>query len=163
MATRPRPPSIIVPAATLLAGYPTGATWAAANRAQFSRFAVSTPTPVRYFNHEIITASGNYQYGVVRLSGADFSDWTKVVASAVTAAVAGVLRGDLGAFTLTPGDYALFMWADNTTISTRRATSVQSARVAGSSSATLYPGGVPDSGTFTWGTTNFMAGLSLER
>lgn len=159
-ADQPAPskgPSLIVPPAAHLT--PAAATWGAANRAIFDRFQVATPTTLRYLNWTVDVASGNVQVGVVRLAGAGHADFTRVMDSGVIACpAAGQIRTDLGASLLLPGDYALFLWADNTTISTRwtAAAALTALRSVG---VLVVAGGVPVSGTLAWSNNYVCASL----
>ncbi len=127
------------------------AVWPAANRALFARFALSVAGIYRYINWICAVESGNVQYGIVRLSGTDRTTYTRIAGSGVIACpAAGAVRGDVGATYLAAGDYAAFMWADNTTFQTRRgsSTDIGAYRVAGLHSS--QASGVGATGTLTW-------------
>lgn len=143
-----RPPTAILP--PLCSNLPGATAWGAVNRAVFDRFYVPRPTPIRYLNWKVEVASGNVQVGIVRLSGTDMKDFTRVAHSGVIACpAAAVIRTDLGVTVLTPGDYAAFIWADNTTFSTRWTSGLglPALRQAG---ALVVSGGVAATGTFAW-------------
>jgi hypothetical protein len=131
---------------------PNSATaWPAANRAMFARFTVTVPGAYRYLLWRCDASAGNVQVGVVQLSGTDHTTYTRIAHTGVIACPAlGHIRSDLAAFTLGIGDYAAFVWADNTTMQTRHGSNagVQSMRV--SAIASSLSGGVPASGTLAW-------------
>jgi hypothetical protein len=71
-------------------------------------------------NFYVGVSSGNIQIGVVSLapsgSGGTINA-TRIIDSGIVACPAALeVRYDLGATVLPPGDYALFFWADNTTV-----------------------------------------------
>lgn len=152
-------PSLIVPpAACFLA---SAAVWGAAQRAVFDRFDVATPTTLRYMGWRVEAASGNVQVGVVKLSGTGLLNYNKVMDSGVIACpTAGDIRTDLGATVLLPGTYAAFLWADNTTFSTRWSgqTALSCMRTVGLVAS--LASGVPSSGTLAW--NSFYFNCSLE-
>jgi hypothetical protein len=136
----------------------TAAVWPAANRAILMRFSLPTPGVYRYLNWVCAVQSGNVQVGVVSLSGANATTYSRVMNSGVIACPAvGDIRTDLGATTLPAGDYAMFLQADNTTFQSRYASSsgLTALRVAG-----LVAGTIGTSGTVTW-STGFV-NLALE-
>ena len=125
------PPVLVVP---IVNGAITNGVWSAAQRACFIRFQQATTGVYRYINWTCAIASGNVQVGVVAMSGTGrISYGAPLVTTGVIACpTAADIRSDVGAFTLTPGDYALFLWADNTTVSVGRSTGVPSSqRMAG--------------------------------
>lgn len=155
-----RAPTLILPPAATVSS-PSALAWTAANRAVFDRFYVSRPTTVRYLNWRVDVASGNVQVGVVRLGGAGMADFTRVAHSGVIACPAAAdIRTDLGATVLTPGEYALFQWADNVTMQTRwfSGTALATLRTCGILSSAAS--GVPATGTLTW--SNIFVCASLE-
>ena len=135
------------------------AAWPVANTAIFMRLPVLTvATTFRYINWIVGTASGNVQLGVVSLSGANRTSYTRVMSSGVIACpTAGDIRTDLGATTLAAGGYAMFVWADNTTFQTRNGTG-GAVRYGGIASS--LASGVGTSGTLTW--SNTVVNMSLE-
>lgn len=134
--------------------------WGAANRAIFDRFYVAKPTTVRYVNWRVDTASGNVQVGIVRLSGTGMADFTKVVDSGVISCpAAGDLRTDIGATLLQPGEHALFVWVDNTTMQGRWSSSVGATALRSCGLLAGASGGVPSTGTLTWSNTYVTASL----
>lgn len=152
-------PALIVAGAALL--NPAAAVWPAANRALFSRFSLATDTPLRYVLWRCDTSSGNVMLGIVRLSGADHGTFVRLANTGIIACpTAGDIRTDLGAVTYPAGDYAVFLWADNTTMQTRVATAsvLPSQRIAGIASSLTT--GVISSGPLSWG--NQYTVLSVE-
>lgn len=110
------PPKLVVPPSSCYSAAPTA--WFAANYGVFHRFAVTITGAYRYVNLHVGIASGNIQVGVATATPADPTSmyFTRLAHSGVIACpAAGAQRIDLGATTLTPGDYALFLWCDNTT------------------------------------------------
>jgi len=143
-------PALLVPDGSVLVTT-AAATWPATNRAIFARFGLPVAGTFRYINWISAVASGNVQYGIVRLSGTDRTTYTRVAHSGVIACpTAGAVRGDVGATYLTAGDYAAFVWADNTTFETRRASStgITAYRVTGIASS--LSAGVGTTGTLSW-------------
>lgn len=155
-------PALIVPPGSVLqAGSP--AVWFVANNAIYQRCTVPLQATYRYVGINIGVSSGNVQAGVVKLSGADRRTWTRVMNTGIIAApAAGYVKLDCGATVLTPGDYAVFFWADNTTITVPH---MSLAAVAGTPlwwNDAPGAGGVGASGTAsaTWG-QRMIAGLTL--
>lgn len=155
-------PDLIAPPACLVA-VGAAAAWPAANSALLHRFTVSVGGFYRYVNFRVDAGSGNMQASVLKLSGATFSDYTRVMTSGVVACTTGDKTLDLGAVYLDPGEYALALWFDNTTVTARYATnsgmtaSRLTAEVAG-----LAVTGVGASGTgISWGSTRYVGGVSL--
>lgn len=152
---RPAQPALVAPLNT------TGisvATWPAVNRALFMRFYLPIVTPLRYANWVVSTQSGNVQVGVVSLSGTDRTTYTRVMNSGVIACpAAGNIRTDLGLTLLQSGDYAMFLWADNTTFQTRNGTGA-ALRYGGLHSS--LASGVGTSGTLSWDV--ITVNMSLE-
>jgi len=150
-------PSLVIPPASQglsVSAYP------AANRGHFSRFSLTVGGDFRYILWEVGVSSGNVQVGIVKLSGTGLTTFTKVADSGVIACPAsGAVRTDLGVQTLTAGDYALFIWSDNTTMTTRYSGSVPAAyRWTGSIGTQV--GGLVTTGSLAWG--NAAAGIALE-
>ncbi len=123
---------ISAPVSTIIP--PTSATvattqaWFGANWSLFSRFTLAVPATIRYINFVIGVASGNIQVGVGSLAGngnAAQAAFTRIAHTGVIACpTAGNIHQDLGAsVTLSPGNYALFFWADNTTVTTAHGSS----------------------------------------
>lgn len=143
-------PTLIVPSGAVF--NPAAAVWPAANRAIFLRFTVPTATTMRYLNWVCSVASGNVQVGVVLLSGAQRTTYTRVMDSGVIVApVAGVIRSDLGVTSLAPGEYATFMWADNVVFQTRYGGSSGLGGMRFMGEANSLATGVPASGTMAFG------------
>lgn len=143
------PAALIVPPASVNTA--TAAAWPAVNRAVYTRFQLGVATVARYLLWEVGTASGNVQLGVVRLSGAGRTSYARVMNSGVIACPStGAQRTDLGATLLAAGDYALFLWADNTTVTTRYVTNAAftSLKVCGLENSLTT--GVGASGTITY-------------
>lgn len=152
------PALVLPPSAILAAG---AAVWPAANRAMFARFQLPTATPLRHLNWVCGTSSGNIQVGVVALSGANRTSYTRVMDSGVIACpTAGDIRTDLGVTTLPAGDYAVFLWADNVTFQARFATNpmLTALRIVGVVSSLTT--GVPASGVLAWASQT--PSISLE-
>jgi hypothetical protein len=114
--------------------------------------------PARHLNWVCAVQSGNVQVGVVALSGANATTYTRVMDSGVIACpAAGDIRTDLGATRLGVGDYAMYLQADNVTFQARYASSsgLTALRVAGQVAGTIGT-----SGSLTWATG--FVNLSLE-
>jgi hypothetical protein len=128
------------------------AVWTAVNRAIFARFAVTAPILVRYLNWAVATQSGNVQLGIVQLTGTGRTDYSRVVDTGVIPCPsAGDKHQEVTPALLVPGDYAAFIWCDNTTASIRHtsnATNLPATRLA--AVANSLTGGVPVSGTFSY-------------
>jgi len=157
MSPRVAAPVVVAP---LYSAAVSAATWTANNEAVFMRCALPVATPLRYLNWICSVQSGNVQVGVVSLSGANRTSFTRVMDSGVIACPAAAnIRTDLGLTTLPAGDYAMFMWADNTTFQTPKSTasSLPSLRWCG---VATISGGVGTTGTLTW--SNRLVNLSLE-
>jgi hypothetical protein len=109
-------PEIIVPPAAIWQATAVSA-WYLANAATFMRFPVTFRKTYRYANLRIGAQSGNIQVGVGtvrRTAGAVYV--TKVMDSGVIACpAASDQQIDLGATSLAPGDYMIWLWCDNTT------------------------------------------------
>ncbi len=130
------------------------------------------PAAVAYFDHDwtyryanirLDVASGNWQLAVVRLSGVGLVDYTRVMDTGVVAApTAGDKHVDLGATYLPAGEYALAVWADNTTLQTRYASNSGVSSTRASAETSGLASGVPASGTVAWASTRFIGGLTIE-
>lgn len=156
-------PVLVIPPASVLTSNGFG-TFLGANYAFFNRFHLPAPGAYRYVNFTTGVASGNIQVGVVKLSGANALTYTRVMNSGIIACpVAGNTRVDCGLTTLAAGDYSLFFWADNTTVTIGLG---NVASYAGARVMTIDipgAGGVPASGTFAaWG-QRCVQGLTLEQ
>lgn len=157
----PRPsstPYIIAPPGGLVTADQSVATWPATNRGQYHRFHLSEGGVYRYASFRCSVAGGNVQSAVVRMDGTYF---TRVMSSAVTPSVAGHMALDMGSTFLPPGEYALVLWADNTTFQTTQITSemLRSTRLCGE---LVSSGGIPASGMLTsWSTPRAVAGITL--
>lgn len=162
-ATRGAAPALIVPPiSAMVAG---AAAWYTAEAATFNRFTVAVPTPFQFINMWVGTSSGNIQVGVASLAFANATTmtFTRVATSGTIAAPTGSTAAhiDLGsATTLTPGQYGVFLWVDNTTLTTTHGVTagLQASRLC--FNATLA-GGVPASGTIT-ASGRYVTGLTLE-
>lgn len=156
-------PEIITPPGALFAATAVSA-WYAANFATFMRFTVPKRKAYRWAVFNIGTASGNIQCGVSSLarSGTVINS-TRVMSSGVIACpTAGDARVDLTATTLAPGDYALFLWADNTAVTVMHglATGLASSRLLFAQN--VGAGGV-GAGVLTLApSTRWVSGMSLE-
>jgi hypothetical protein len=150
-------PTVLIP---YIPGTAPGVGVLAANRAYFLRFQVLTPSTYRYLNWVCSVASGNFQVGVVALSGTGRTTWTPVVTSGILAApVAGDIRQDLGLFTLQPGDYALSFWTDNATLQTLRTAGATAALKISGRTDSLATG---VTGTGTWVSSASAVAMGLE-
>lgn len=110
-------PNLMVPPGASLTNS-TAAAWYAANSLTALRFHLSHTKTYRYVNLRVGVSSGNIMVGVASVQPFDASTvtLTPVVTSGVIPCPAiNDQRIDLGHFTLPPGDYALFLWCDNTT------------------------------------------------
>lgn len=138
--------------------------WPTANLAVFQRFSLPKGNTYRYINVRLDVSAGNWQLAVVRLSGAGFTAYDRVMNTGVVAApVAGDKQVDLGATYLEAGDYAIAMWASDITLQTRYATNsgVSSTKLSAETSGLVA--GIPTSGTVAWNSARFIGGLTLER
>lgn len=154
-------PKIVVPhAAALQAASP--AVWFAANNALYMRATVPARGVYRYIGLNIGTASGNIQVGVLKLSGTDMRSWTKVMDSGIIACpAAGYTKISCGATTLDAGDYALFFWTDNVTVSVPHVNNANMAGTPWAANDAPGAGGVVASGTIAgWGQRS-MSGMVL--
>lgn len=137
--------------------------WPGVNMAIFNRVYVPLTASYRYFLVKEGVQSGNIQAGLVRLSGANRLTFTRVMNTGVIAApVAGDLQLDCGTTEVENGDYAFFVWADNTTVTLPH---VATATVSASriSAAQTIVGGVPASGTISaWGSSRLLGPVGVE-
>lgn len=159
-------------AATFVAPVPSAveksaSSWYAANYATFSRFQLVGPAMLRYININIGAASGNVQMGIVSLASSGSADTMLFARVAHTGVIAcptptgGVVRQDLGsAVTLGAGDYALFFWADNTSVTVAHGASSAS-RASRMSFTYTNAAGVPASGTCD-ASSRIIPGLTAE-
>ena len=159
----PSAPSMVIPPGSTIRDYAMTA-WFTANDALFSRFQLQVPTVVRYVDFAVGTSSGNIQVGYVRLRGTDHKSFDRLKTSGTIACPStGAVRYDLGAETLEPGDYAVFLWCDNTTATFPLNTSsgggwMAAAKMTGSYSNAI---GIPASDVLAaW--TNRCIGVVLE-
>ena len=107
--------SIIVPPLSALAV--ADVVWWQANALTANRFFIEKTVQLRYFCIYIDVASGNIEVGVARAEGANHLYLRPLKTTGVIACpTAGLKRIDLGKFTLTPGDYWMYFWADNTVV-----------------------------------------------
>lgn len=138
------------------------AAWPAANMAVFQRVWIPAGT-YRYLRFKIGVQNGNIQVGVVKLSGAQHQDYTRVMSSGIIACpAAGNIRQDLGATALTEGDYAIFAWADGTTVTMPTVTASAFSAAALGAEVTSLATGVLATGSFTWG-QRLLPLFTLER
>lgn len=156
-------PEFIMPPGSFIA-IASSTVWYGANAATFLRFNVPVAKAYRWAHFRVGTQSGNIQCGVVSLarSGTTITG-TRVMDSGVIACpAAGGARVDMGATTLTPGDYALFLWCDNTTAAFHHSSdnSVINSRIL--MSATGLAGGVPVGPTTLSATSRWVTGLQIE-
>lgn len=161
-STKPLAPSLVQSSLATLATI-SATVWPTANLAVFQRISIPESRTYRYVTLKLDVSSGNYQLAVVRLSGSGLTSYDRVMNTGVVAApTAGDLRVDLGATFLPAGDYAIGVWADNTTLQTRYATNggVSSMRLAAETSSLAT--GIPSSSTVAWVSTRIIGGLGLE-
>lgn len=160
-------PRTVTPPASL-GGLATPAAWFATNYAIGHRFTLETKAQLRYINTRIGTPSGNIQAGVVRLYGAGLVFYHRVMNTGIIAApAAGRVSLDCGLTTLEPGEYGVFLWADNTTVTLPHAFPTSKALLDGKLALDLgtQPGGVPLNGNL--GGSNggygerYISGLTL--
>lgn len=160
-------PAIIFPPASLIsAGL---AVWPVQYAGLFNRFQVTQKGTYRYLRLRVGVQSGNIQVGVARLvwaAGNQSPGFTRVMSSGIIACPAGSTdaRIDCGATSLDPGDYAAFVWADNTTVTLMNgATSGFTAAMWGFT-RTFDAAGVPTSGVTNLSTTTrWVCGLGVEQ
>jgi hypothetical protein len=154
-------PVVAPPTVTVLQNLGAATAWPAVNRAVFVRCGVTVGGTYRYLNWRCDVQSGNVQVGVVRLSGVDHADFTRVMNSGVIACpAAGNIRTDLGATYLTPGDYAMFLWADNVTFQARYASNSGLTVLRANATLSSLATGVQATGTFAYGTE--LVAMTLE-
>lgn len=143
------PVSLLVPPGAVAAN--ATFTWGAQNMGGV-RLLVPTPTLIRYIDWEVITAAGNIDIGIIALSGANHLTWTLVAHSgAIACPAAGAIRTDLGAQILPPGDYAVALWGDSSSLQVRGQggrSDLQSTRLSVLKTG-IASGGIPASGTLS--------------
>ena len=156
---------ITPPAATFAAS--ALAAWPAANAAIGMRFTVRRTRTFRYVNLYVGTSSGNIQVAISRCrpaAGTTTMDVLRVADSGIIACPAGsnAARIDLGYVTLTPGDYMLTLWCDNTTATFLNglATGITASRIA--FTQTGLSTGINSGVTTLSVTTRWVSGLTLE-
>lgn len=155
-------PAVIVPP-VCTGGQPNAAAWSTANRALMMRFQVSSPITVRYLNWTVGAASGNVQLGIAQFSGTGHLNFTRIAHTGIIACpAAGDIRTDLGATVLTPGDYAAFIWADNTTVTIRWTSAASYTVTRGASHYSGQAGGVGTSGSIGGWNFNQFATVIIE-
>lgn len=134
----------------------------ASDRAMFTRFCLATGGTYRYINWVCGVQSGNIQVGVVQLSGTGRLTYTLIKGSGVISCpAAAAIRTDLGAFYLQAGDYAMFFWADNTTVTVSKFTAIPSTHKMAGQVLSLPTTGVVGTGTLAWNATASV-NMSLE-
>lgn len=158
-------PELVVPPASALTSSGVS-NWFTQYAVLAHRFQNPTRKEYRYVNLYIGTSSGNIQVGVgsITRSGTNVSITPVKDSGIIASPGTGGQRIDLGAFHLNPGEYGLYLWCDNTTITVPAGivTGFQGARWA--FSATLTNTGVPQGSATALGTTaaRFVTGLTLE-
>ena len=153
----------LVPTALAMLATVSATAWPTANLAVFQRFSIQESRVYRYANVRLDVASGNWQLAVVRLHGSGLVDYTRVMNTGVVAApTAGDKQVDLGSTYLPAGEYAMVVWADNTTLKTRYATNSGVSSTRASAETSGLASGIPASGTVAWNSTRFIGGLTLE-
>jgi len=156
-------PQFICPPASTITGTTTA--WYAANAVTFNRFSLVSAASFRYVTLYVGSASGNVQVGVVAVTHGAGDAYTglRVMTSGIIACpTAGHNRVDCGNTALTAGDYAVFLWCDNTTATFSHGTStpLQSARI--SFSRTGFTSGVDATPNTLNPSTRWVASLGLE-
>lgn len=161
-------PGAIGPALLRLPGttFGTGAlAWVAANKAILNRFEVIRSRAYRYLNFRVDVQSGNIQAGIVRLDSVNPLNFVRVAHTGVIACPAvGAYRADIGGaggLALPPGDYAHFLWADNTTFQTRWATNSAYTSTRAMLGLSGLASGVQASGTAFYD-SNLLCATALE-
>ncbi|QDH48048.1 hydrolase [Microbacterium Phage DejaVu] len=157
----PRPaaaPNFLVPPACLYGGNVVA--WPLGNRAQFHRFYVETGAVYQFTSlRPEAGTNANVQAAIVRMNGLSWTRVTNAGAAVVTGA--GHISIDMGPRYLEPGEYALVLWSDSTTLQVRAADGdwLRSTRIVGEQ--TLV-GGIPESGTLaSWSTARAIQGLTI--
>lgn len=155
-------PEIIVPPASVIAAS-AAAAWPVANFTMFHRFHVAQRKTYRYVNFRVGTVSGNVQVGVVRLTRSGTTvNATRVMSSGVIPCPGpNAARVDCGATELAPGDYALFLFCDNTTATFHHGidNAVINSRFLFSQTIS---GGVPATVVTVGDSNRWVSGLTLE-
>lgn len=154
-------PGVLLPPWSVVAASATA--WWGANGALFLRAPLSTLAVFRYFLLHVDVSSGNIQYGLARLQGANRLDFTLLMDSGIVPCPSAAdQRLDLGGRTVEPGDLALFLWCDNTTAQFRHATGTGPAP-ARQTAAGTFANGVPKAGTLATGWVNrYVTAIGLE-
>lgn len=142
------------------------AAWEVANGAAFVWLeTLTTRSTFRYVRFRVGVQSGSVQVGVVRLSGAGRQTFARVMNSGIIACPSpGAVRVDCGLVALDPGEYAAFLWADNTTLQVSRSATGLGLEVSRHYSVLSgIAAGVPASGTLSdnWSGTRSLA-IALE-
>lgn len=153
--------AVVVPPASLVA-IPAATAWFASEAAILQRFSLTTGGTYRYANFRLDTSSGNYEVAVVRLESSGNS-FTKIMSTGVTVTpAAGDKIIDLGTTYLEPGHYAIGLWFDNTVAQLRMggSTGLTAMRLTSILGPPLASG-IPATGSITWGSTQFIGGLTL--
>lgn len=158
-------PRFIVPPASVIAASSTSA-WSAANFALFNRFHVPVAKSYRYVNLYAGTASGNIQVGVssLALNNATTVYSTRVAHSGLIVAPTGGAPAqiDLGEFTLTPGDYGLFLFCDNVTATFPQGIATGWHATRTTFGATVTSAGVGSGILQLSASTRWLSGFTLE-
>lgn len=153
------------PGATFAAS--AAAAWYTANAATFMRFSIGRRRTFRYVNLQVGTQSGNIEVGVVRLRPGNVSggvNYERVAWSgSIACPASGAQRIDLGYFVLPPGEYALYLWCDNTTAAFLHglASGFASTRLLFTNTGATPPGSSAAIGTIS-ATTRWLSGITLE-
>lgn len=154
---------IIAPPASLMSPGAASAAWSAANRAVFSRFSLTAPATLRYFRFTVGVQSGNIQVGVVKYRPGNPTTSDRVMTSGVIACpAAGTQVIDLGAYAAGPGDYAAFIWSDNTTFTTPWATVAHAQSMRLCSIQSTLATGVDTSATHNESVGWALSGVAIE-
>jgi len=170
LAAEPYAPQLLVPPASMTNLGSASAVWFTAFAAIFNRFPVLVPGMYRYVNVRLgSVASGNLQVGVVKLSytaGNASPSFKRVMNSGLFAYPTTNIddRVDCGATLLTPGEYAAFLYCDNTTATLYHSAIAGVTAAHTSFAATFDAAGVPASGvTNLINTTRSATGLTVEQ
>lgn len=158
-------PQLIIPPGSVIAASAL-ATWYVPNAATYLRFHNPFRQTFRWINIYIGAISGNMQVGVSAISrtgttvnSTKVMDSTVIAMSSLTANANA--RIDCGATILAPGDYAMFLWCDNTTASFMHslATGLTASRMLFSQTVS---GGITSSVLTLSQTTRWVSGMTLE-
>lgn len=154
-------PSLLAP--TAFSPTQTTNTWPGQYFTYWTRFSLPIARSYRYFCIRVGVQSGNVQFAVVRLSGAGLLSYTRVMNSGIIACpAAGSVRRDLGATALTAGEYAMVIWADNTTVTVPHGVAAPLPATRALFGDILTSAGIPASGSVSAWDGDRILGCVLE-